>query len=93
MRSAQREKCTICVVALWQIKIVCHGIYDKKDSVPRIAMDVRQRKGKWSWGSMQTFALTCKILLCDCGGYMRASPIEIATTYLAHSLDMGCKPC
>ena len=59
-------------------------------------MDERQRKSRYTWGSVQEFGCACKIALCNCGKYMRASSVEVPTVYLAYSWlsrrpDIGCK--
>ena len=48
-------------------------------------MDERQRKSRYPWGSMQESGFACKIALCNCGKYMRASSVEVPTVYLAYS--------
>jgi len=96
-RCAQGGTCTICAVTLWQMKIVHHGIHAQSIyGVLRIAMDERQRKSRYPWGSMQESGFACKIALCNCGKYMRASSVEVPTVYLAYSWlsrrpDIGCK--
>ena len=48
-------------------------------------MDERQRKSRYTWGSMPEFGFACKIALCNCAKYMRASSVEVPTVYLLYS--------